>query len=385
MKRHLILRLIPLLLTSFMVLTAVGCGLVRPAEPSILHPAYGVQIDRRTLVVIDTDQWQVAKTIPLPKMPAPAVAVAPNGKVYVPLSGGLGIDAGSSVAVYTPDSGSITEIKVGRIPYDAVVTPQGIAYIMNQDGGHHGTLSAIDTRNDRVTGTVDIGLMPQALAMSRDGRWGYVLRQDPNYLYGEPFGFDPNPRPDEPPPAAVSIVMFDAQAAEVVKIVGLAEGSSPGDMVWAQGKLYLTLASSQTRPENIMNAGKAPGNKVIVLDGSTLEVIQRIVVPARPYALAWSAQGKLYVGHFDSQSGGISVVETRTGSVLKELELPLALGGGPAYPRLAPFWKGNTLGTISGTNLYIPGGGAIVDTETDALVTQIKGGDLTEGIASYVR
>ncbi len=138
-------------------------------------------------------------------------------------------------------------------------------------------------------------------------------------------------------------------------------------------------------PENILSAGKAPGNKVIVLDGNTLEVIQRIVVPARPYAIAWSPQGKLYVGHFDSQSGGISVVETRTGSVLKELELPLALGGGPGYARPAPFWKGNTLGMISERNLYIPGGGAIVDTETDTLVTQIKGGDFTEGIASYVR
>ncbi len=251
MKRHLILRLIQLSLTCFIVLTAVGCGLVRPAEPSILHPAYGVQIDRRTLVVIDTDQWQVAKSIPLPNVPAPAVAVAPNGKVYVPLSGGLGIDAGSTVAVYTPDSGSITEIKVGRIPYDAVVTPQGIAYIMNQDGGHHGTLSAIDTRNDRVTGTVDIGLMPQALAISPDGRWGYVLRQDPNYLYGKPFASDPNPRPDESPPAAMSIVVFDAQAAEVVKIVGLADGSWPGDMVWAEGKLYVTLASSSATRKHL--------------------------------------------------------------------------------------------------------------------------------------
>jgi hypothetical protein len=153
------------------------------------------------------------------------------------------------------------------------------------------------------------------------------------------FASDPNPRPDEPPPAAASIVMFDAQAAEVVKIVGLADGSSPGDVVWAEGKLYLTLASSQVQPEASVSAGKAPGNKVIVLDGNTLEVIHRIVVPARPYAIAWSPEGKLYVGHFDSPSGGITVVETRTGSVLKELELPLALGGDQPSPYRCPSGK----------------------------------------------
>jgi hypothetical protein len=40
---------------------------------------------------------------------------------------------------------------------------------------------------------------------------------------------------------------------------------------------------------------------------------------------------------------------------------------------------------ITGRNLYVPAGGAIVDTETDRLVIQIKGGDMLAGAASYVR
>jgi YVTN family beta-propeller protein len=97
------------------------------------------------------------------------------------------------VAVFTPETGGLKEIKVGRIPYDVIAIPQGMVYVMNQDGGHHGTLSVIDTKNDQVVSTISIGLMPWALTSSSDGRWLYVVRDDPGYLYQAPFASDPNP------------------------------------------------------------------------------------------------------------------------------------------------------------------------------------------------
>jgi DNA-binding beta-propeller fold protein YncE len=179
--------------------------------------------------------------------------------------------------------------------------------------------------------------------------------------------------------------MVDTQTGEVARIVGLVEGSFPRDILWAEGRLYLTLSSSQVQPNKNATAGKAPSNQVIVLDANTLQVVSRIVVPARPETLAWSPQGKMYVGHFDYPSGGISVVDTQTGKVLKELELPLALAGGPPYLRRVPFGEEDPLVMITENYLYVPAGGAIVDTKTDVLITQIKEGDLLRGIAGPLK
>jgi YVTN family beta-propeller protein len=322
--------------------------------PTPAHPAYAVSGGRPyALEIIDTDTRQIVKRIPLSDFPGPSVAIAPNGKVYVPILGGP-YGARNTVAVYTPGAHSAKEIRVGIDPWAAVASPNGMVYVINMERGRHGTLSVIDSKNDQVVETIDIGLIPEAMAISGDGRWIYVARHDPYYLYGKPFGFDPRPRPDEPPPAPATIAVVDTQEARVVRIVGFEEGSFSRALIWTKDKLYWSLRSSQVKPDPKVTAGVMPGNKVIVLDAKTLNVLARIEVPPRPDRMALAPNGKLYVAHaIGGGGGGVTVIDTERDVVIKELPVRVDEGTG--------------LGMATPTQLYIVGL-YVVDTTTDKVI-----------------
>lgn len=356
--------ILPILLILTILLVATGCQLVQPAEslirqmqpaPMPVHPAFAVYARPNALKIIDTDTRQIVKQILLDDFPGPSVAIAPNGKVYVPINGGAGV-TGRTVAVYQPGAYFAKEIRVGGDPWAVVASSNGMVYVLNMERGLHGTLSVIDSQNDQVVGTIDIGLMPWTMALSDDGRWLYVARDDPYYLYGKPFGFDPRPRSDEPTPAPATIAVVDTQEARIVRIVGFEEGSFSRALIWAKDKLYWSLHSSQVKPDPKATAGVVPGNKVIVLDANTLKVLARIEVPPRPDKMALAPNGKLYVAHGqESKEGGVTVIDTEKYVVIKELPVRVGVGTG--------------LGMATPTQLYI-GGSYVVDTVTDRVIVE---------------
>lgn len=287
------------LISVLALIIVSGCNQVR-AAPIPTHPAYAISVGSAQparLEVIDTDLRKIVHETSLSDFPGPSIAIAPNGKVYVPIQGSAGA-TGKTVAIYTPGDYQAKEVRVGNDPWAVVASPDGKVYVMNQDGGHHGSLSVLDSKTDQVIRTIDIGLMPQSMAISDNGRWLYVARDDPNYLYGKPFGFDSHPRPDEPPPAPVTIAVVDTLEASVIKIVGLREGSFPRALVWTANKLYVALGSSQVDPDPKSTAGMPLGKTVLVLEASTLKVLKRIEVPPRPtHRMVLAPNGKLYLGH----------------------------------------------------------------------------------------
>jgi YVTN family beta-propeller protein len=342
------------LLTIIALSVASGCDLVLPV-PMPAHPAYAVSGRPYVLKVIDTDTRQIVQQIPLSDFPGPSVAIAPNEKVYVPIYGSAGVN-GRTVAVYQPGTHFAKEIRVGSDPWAVVASSNGMVYVLNMERGLHGTLSVIDSKSDQVVDTIDIGLMPEAMTISDDGRWLYVARDDPYYLYGKPFGFDPHPRSDEPPPAPATIAVVDTQARHVVRIVGFEEGSFPRALIWTNGKLYLSLGSSQVKPDPMATAGVVPGTKVIVLDATTLDVLARIEVPPGPDKMALAPNGKLYVAH-GIQDGrgedGVTAIDTDRDIMIKELPVRAGI---PAE-----------LGMATPTQLYI-GSSYVVDTTTDKVI-----------------
>jgi len=353
------------------LLLPTSCSFERRVNiPTVLHPAYAVQPRPGALIVIDIDAQQIIGKIPLKELPAPAIAVAPNGKVYVPIEGGLGVGS-NIVTVYDPKTRIVKNISVGRIPYDLTITPEGKAYVLNQEGGHHGTISIIDTQTDRVIKTVDVGLMPWAVTASPDGHWVYVTREDPGYIPGKPFMFDPNPRSDEPEPAPATIAVIDTQKDEVVRIVGLREGSAPQALAYAYKKLYIALTSARIDPDP-MDTKRAPGKAVIVLDPKSFKVIKRIPVPANPWRMALAPNGKLYVGHrYLGYEGDdyrkLTVIDTRSDQVIKIIDVGGEVEG---------------LGMANSTRLYVSPS-IIIDTTTDEIIGRFPESLYFRSIASY--
>jgi len=329
-----------------------------------------------TMAVIDTDIDKIVGRVPTGLGPGRMV-VTPSGKVYVTLKG-IPIQQRREVGVYDPQKGTFKTIRVGLDPMSLTLIPPNKLYVANNDlagkgqGGNHATVSVIDTQTDKVIKTIDVGLFPWAITASSDGRWVYLARDDPGYHSGMRGASDPRPRSDEPD-ALSSIAVIDTQTDEVIKIVGIKEGSTPVDMVYAPGgKLYVILASSLARPApGAMTT--PPGKEVIVLDADTLQTIKTISVPLRPLFSVLAPNGKLYVGHEDIENWGtLSVIDTTRDELVKRLNL-------------APEGQIHAIGMGTPTRLYVcytprkheKAVVAILDTATDEVV-----GSLSEEIST---
>jgi len=343
------------------ILLIAGCRLGHwTTVPDKADFAYATDVSDRKLVIVDTDTGTIVRRISI-SYPW-EVAIASNGKVYVTIPGDIGsID--TRVAVYNTMTGTVKHIGVGRDPRNLVITPQGKLYVLNQEGGHHGTVSVIDTETDTVIKTIDVGLMPWAITASSDGKWVYVTRDDPGYLYGKPFMFDSNPRPDEPEPAPATIAIIDTELDEVVKIVGLEEGSGPQGLAYQANKLYLSLTSSQTKPDPDITAKVAPGKTIIVLNAPTMKVLKRIPVLDRPKRLVLAPNGNLYVTH--RTEGYLTVIDTARDEVIKEIPIEVSPGGPVSNPPKRPI---RGLGLATPTKLYVTPGSIIIDTTTNEIV-----------------
>jgi YVTN family beta-propeller protein len=140
---------------------------------------YSSDYQTNTVSVISTATSQVTSTISGFDGPC-AVVVSPDGKtLYVPNFYG-------GVAVVSTATNRITNtiIGLGAQPYDAAITPDGrYIYVTNLTTSGPpapapsgpGSMSVIDTVNNTVIGDpIVVGLSPDAVVISPDGRFVYV-------------------------------------------------------------------------------------------------------------------------------------------------------------------------------------------------------------------
>lgn len=101
--------------------------------------------------------------------PARAGAPAVRQKLYITNSGG------DDVTIVDVASNKVLgRIVVGRNPHGIAVPAAADFILVTVEGTRPGQLVWIDPKTDRVTQRMDVGLAPNALAVTPDGKWAYI-------------------------------------------------------------------------------------------------------------------------------------------------------------------------------------------------------------------
>ncbi len=149
----------------------------------------GANHDVKQFLAGTAGEFRAHRTIPLPQSAPAGLALSPDGsKLYAALN------LKHALAIIDVDSGTVRELATGLYPYTVAVTPDGAKIYVSNWGGRRakpgdptsgsypviidkrgiaasGTVSVIDAKTASVTGEIETGLHPSALALAnRSGR-----------------------------------------------------------------------------------------------------------------------------------------------------------------------------------------------------------------------
>ncbi|MEI9988053.1 MAG: YncE family protein [Aliidongia sp.] len=220
----------------------------------------------------------------------------------------------------------LSTIQVGAIPEGVAVMPDGSkAYVTNFDDG---TVSVIDAKTSSVVATIAVGNDSLYPAITPDGSKLYVTQDGP---------------------VAVISTATNTVSTTIPSITAIAVAVAPDG-----SKVYF-----------------ANNNDISVVDTATNAVLATIPVGLAPFDLAVSPDGtRIYVANFSADT--VSVIGTATNTVLATIQ-------GLDQPA-------NVAITPDGRTVYVTNQGgsdtvSVISTATNQIIATIPVGDLPAGVA----
>jgi YVTN family beta-propeller protein len=267
--------------------------------------------------------------------------------------------------------------------------PTARVYVSNEDGG---SISVIDTRDDAVVATIDVGKRPRGLRVARDGATLYVA------LSGSPKA-PPGVDPATLPPAdraADGIGVVDLESLRLVRVLDSGQDPESFDLVADDRALVVSneetaevsiveLATGQVRvrvpvggePEgvtthpdgDVVYVTSEEDHRVDVIDPVAGRRVASVPTGQRPRSIVFTADGaRAYVT--DELSASVTVIDARRHERVATIAVPRE-GSGPTGPRP----MGAAL-SRDGSRLYVTGGRggaiAVIDVESNRVVRTIR-------------
>jgi YVTN family beta-propeller protein len=146
---------------------------VTPDEKRVFVPTH----DTNAVAVLDTTTYQVLKKFTVPPNPH-AVSFTPDGsEVFI-----ADHDSNKVTVVKTSDYSTVAQINVPTAPHNVAVHPDPKRHLAVVACFGAKRVALIDTDTNRVTATIGVGLEPQYVTFSADGRLAYVVDDGDNTL-----------------------------------------------------------------------------------------------------------------------------------------------------------------------------------------------------------
>jgi YVTN family beta-propeller protein len=146
---------------------------VSPDEKRVFVPTH----DTNAVAVLDTTSYQVLKKFTVPPNPH-AVSFTPDGsEVFI-----ADHDSNKVTVVKTSDYSTVAQINVPTAPHNVAVHPDPKRHLAVVACFGAKRVALIDTNTNRVTATIGVGVEPQYVTFSADGRLAYVVDDGDNTL-----------------------------------------------------------------------------------------------------------------------------------------------------------------------------------------------------------
>lgn len=337
----------------FMIAAQLGVVGTVSAQPY----AYVSNLAGNNLSVVNTADYSVVGSIPVPKGPT-GLAVTPDGsKVYVASQ-----SANTVSVISTATKSVIASIGVGATPTRVAVSPNGAqVYVVSQGANQ---IDVIDTGSQTVVGTIAVGAKPTAVAFNPAGTRAYVA----NVWSGDVSVIDTASQTvvativaaSGPSGVATSpdgrLIYVTNQYSGTVTV----HNASSGDLVATVGGLTFPNAIAVTPNGARLFVTNGNAATVSAIDTSSNSAIATIAVGSLPTSVAVSPDGnRAYV---TNQNGfSLSAIDTGNNSVVTTIAKvgvypvfvamqPAAAAGAPAPTCNYTISPGNTSYPSSGGN-----------------------------------
>jgi PQQ-dependent catabolism-associated beta-propeller protein len=281
----------------------------------------------RDVMLLDPVSGRIVATIPVGERPRGIHATRDGRLLYVALSDEqalvkTGRDA--IAAIHVERKRIVARLDAGTDPEQFALVGNRSLYAANEDAG---TAVAFDLTSGRPRATLIVGIEPEGVAASPDGRWVYVTAETSNSVsvidtradsVVANFLVDVRPRAAAWSPdgsrvyvtneISGSLSVIDGARHRVIATVALGDGS---------GKPVGVAVSPDGRRVYVANGGTG---RVSVMDTRTLKQTASIEVGRRPWNLAISRDGR-WMYTVNGLSDDVAVVDLASGKVVKRIRV----------------------------------------------------------------
>ncbi|MFV0383128.1 YVTN family beta-propeller repeat protein [Paracoccus sp. (in: a-proteobacteria)] len=279
-----------------------------------------------TITVIDTDTWQVIEEFPGGNRPR-GITLSPDGAL-------LYVCASDDDAVRVFDTETYAELYTlpsGPDPELFVIDPSGNPlYIANEDDN---LVTVTDTQSHSVLAEVPVGVEPEGMAISPDTNWVVNTSETTNMAHFISTGdyqikhnilVDQRPRYAEY--AADGKRLFvSAEIGGTVSVIDIAEDGTPTlshkisfEVPGVQPEWLQPVGVKATQDGSKIFVALGPANRVAVIDGASLEVVDYILVGQRVWQMAFTP-GEEYLLTTNGNSNDVTVIEVASNKALQSI------------------------------------------------------------------
>jgi len=204
-------------------------------------------------------------------------AIHPNGNIYI------SNEDGAKCSVYNPHTGAlVAEIPVGLEPEGVAISPDGKQVIVTSESTN--MLHVIGVPSHQVIANILVGSRPRAATFNHDGSLAYASAE----IGGE-------------------VKKVDMASHKILKKARLGDEAKPKDVLLSKDEKTLYVAG-----------GRA--NAVMVLDAGSLEILKQIPVGKRVWGLAMTRDGKR-IYSTNGASSDVSVIDTGSNTVIATVKV----------------------------------------------------------------
>ncbi|WP_244437520.1 YVTN family beta-propeller repeat protein [Roseivivax isoporae] len=297
-------------------------------SPALANKVFVSNERGNTVTVIDSDTWEVLEEFPAGNRPR-GITISPDGtKLYVCASDD------DTVRVFDTETyEELHTLPSGPDPELFVIHPSGNPlYIANEDDN---LVTVTDTETHTILAEVPVGVEPEGMGISADTKYVVNTSETTNmahFINTETFEIEHNVLVDQRPRYAQytkdgTRLFVSSEIGGTVSVMDIAEDGSPTlvekisfEVPGIQPEWLQPVGVKVTDDGSRVFVALGPANRVAVIDGESLEVLDYIVVGQRVWQLAFTPDQK-YLITTNGNSNDVTVIDVAEAEAIRSIQV----------------------------------------------------------------
>ena len=298
------------------------------ASPALANKVFVSNERGNTVTVIDSETWEVLEEFDAGNRPR-GITIAPDGsELYVCASDD------DLVRVFDPETyEELHTLPSGPDPELFVIHPSGNPlYIANEDDN---LVTVVDTETHEVLAEVPVGVEPEGMGISPNTQYVVNTSETTNmahFINTETYEIEHNLLVDQRPRYAQytadgTRLFVSSEIGGTVSVMDIAEDGTPTlvekiefEVPGVLPEWLQPVGVKVTEDGSRIFVALGPANRVAVIDGESLEVLDYIIVGQRVWQLAFTPDER-YLITTNGNSNDITVIDVEAEEAIQTVQV----------------------------------------------------------------